>query len=363
MRPPTIDCHVHVRAGTDLPVLARVGRESGLQAMAIASTPDPERVNTNPLAFLAKKSHPGFFYLFAALDHSAHFSGGSLVSPSPGAQTDLLAELGADGIKLLETKPTSRKIMDVPADGDYFSGVFKRAEKRGLPLLWHVADPGEFWIPRLTPEWARRRGWGYDRSHVSPRQLYAEVGRVLSRHPDLKVIFPHFYFLSDDLDRAGALLADHPNVHLDLAPGIELYYNLSRDPARTREFFLKHSARILFGTDMGLLPELGAGAHAARLELVRRFLETDDEFRVPQQADYLLGPPEDGLIRGVNLPDETLEKICRGNFERLAGSRPRPLNLELAAGECRRIAAEVDALAGGRAADNTAAKVADLLEN
>ena len=41
-------------------------------------------------------------------------------------------------------------------------------------------------------------------------------------------------FLSADLGRAARLLADHPNVSLDLAPGIELYYNLSRDPARSR---------------------------------------------------------------------------------------------------------------------------------
>jgi hypothetical protein len=177
----------------------------------------------------------------------------------------------------------------------------------------------------------------------------------------MKVIFPHFYFLSADLDRAAALLAEHPNVHLDLAPGIELLYNLSKDPAAAREFFLEHADRIIFGTDSGMLAEQPHETCLARIEVVRRFLETADEFRLPPAADFLLGPPEDGVIRGLDLPTEAIERICRENFVRLAGEGPRPLDREAAAAECRRIAAEVNALAGGEAEVNEAARVAEAL--
>jgi len=67
---------------------------------------------------------------------------------------------------------------------------------------------------------------------------------------------------------------------------------------------------------------------------------------VPEGADFLLGPPEDGVMRGLRLPKEVLTKIYRGNFEGLAGSKPRPLNRELAVEECERIAREIAALKG-----------------
>ena len=59
--------------------------------------------------------------------------------------------------------------------------------------------------------------------------MYAEVDHVLERHPGLRAIFAHFYFLSADLKRAGRFLDEHPNVCLDLTPGSEMYDNFTRN--------------------------------------------------------------------------------------------------------------------------------------
>ncbi len=363
MKLATIDCHVHLRSEADIDAMMRLAAGLNIVALNLVCTPHPQEVNANPLALLAKQRHPEFFYAFAGLDHTATVSGGKIDSPSLGEQIDRMADLGVDGFKLLETKPTSRKQMDLAIDSDYFTEVFERIEARDLTALWHVADPEEFWDPELTPQWAAKRGWGYDESFVPKEQLYEEVSGVLARHPNMKVIFPHFYFLSADLRRAENLLAANPNVHFDLAPGIELLYNLSKDPAKSRDFFIRHAERILFGTDLGITPGEPMETRAARVNIIARFLETDEEFRLPPEADFLLGPPEDGVIRGLNLPDEALEMICRTNFRRLAGSSPRPLDSQAAAAECRRLAAEVDALAEGKAEVNTAADIAGLLEH
>jgi hypothetical protein len=280
-------------------------------------------------------------------------------TPGLAEQARRLAAAGADGFKLLESKPTARKWLRQPADGEYLEEFFAEAEKLGLPLLWHVADPEEFWDAARTPAWAKQRGWGYDASFEKKEALVAEAERVLDRHPKLKVIFPHFLFLSADLGRAERLLAAHPGVHLDLAPGIELYYNLSRDRERAREFFVRRSRRILFGTDTGMTADLPEATCAARINLVGRFLESHEEFRLPPEADYLLDPPEDGVVKGLDLPEASLRLICRENFERLAGHKPRPLDRRLAAEECRRLAgvlgaageAERAALAGRAAAE------------
>ena len=260
---------------------------------------------------------------------------------------------------MIEGKPTSRQRMDIPVTDAYFAEYWARVEDLGLPIVWHVNDPEEFWDPDRIPGWAKERDWGYGPGDVQKEQLYAEVDEVLARHPGLVIIFAHFYFLSADLDRAARFFDEHPTVHFDLAPGIEMLYNLSRDPDSSREFFIKYAERIVFGTDLssGLTVEQGR----IRAGLVFRWLESEDTFRVPKAADFLLGPPEDGIIRGMSLPDDVLTKIYRDNFGRLAGSEPQALNIERAIEECERLAAIAQALSGKPAAATEAALVAKNL--
>ena len=339
-----IDSHTHLWRAAEAKNLDSIRESIGAERMCIASVLDTETINGNPAHYAAKAAFPDRFYVFASLDHAEHFSSGSIATPSLVEQIDRAIETGADGLKLIESKPTHRKMVDIPIDGEHYEGMFARLEETGLPVLWHVADPEEFWHPELTPGWASARGWGYDSTWPPKEGFYEEAGAVLRRHPRLKVIFAHFYFLSADLPRAATLLDEYEGVHLDLAPGIEMLYNLSRDPERARDFFTKYSKQIIFGTDI----EANATVEQARIRagVVTRWLDTDDEYRVPQGADYTLGPPEDGIIRGMKLPDDVLVQIYAVNLERLVGPKPRPLNTELALDECKLLAMEAEALCG-----------------
>lgn len=323
-----IDSHVHLRWPSDIENLNKLREAIGAQRICVVSVIGKNDINDNPGLYAAKSAHPETTYIFTALDHSAHFSGGKICAPSMEKQIDELLAVGADGLKLIEAKPTHRKLVDIPIDGDRYAAMFERVQDAGLPVTWHVADPEEFWYPELTPSWASGRGWGYDSAWPAKESFYDEVDSVLRRYPDLKVIFAHFYFLSADLGRAGALLDEFGGVHLDLAPGIEMMYNMSKDPATAREFFIKYSDRIVFGADI----EAGSSEKEAKIRasVVTRWLETDDDYRVDPEADYTLGPPEDGIIRGMKLPNESLDNIYTNNFERLAGAKPKTLNVEYA---------------------------------
>lgn len=341
-----IDCHVHLRNVASVGRMMEIADLVGLEKLGIVCTINRETVNASPPALACKARNPERVYAFCGLDHSNRFSDAE--TPSLAEQVDRLIELGADGIKMIEGKPTTRKYLDVPVDDPYFADYFALVEEKRFPILWHVNDPEEFWDPEQTPDWARERGWGYDETDVQKEELYAEVERVLERHPRLVIIFAHFYFLSADLPRASGLLERYAGVHLDLAPGIEFLYNMSRDVAQAREFFVEHADRIVFGTDIG---SASADAQAvARAGIVTRWLETSDEYRVPPEVDFLLGKPEDGVMRGLSLPRDVLEKICRTNYERVAGARPRPLDAKKAAEECRRIASIANDPSEARAA-------------
>jgi predicted TIM-barrel fold metal-dependent hydrolase len=354
-----VDGHVHMGSIHEEASLLAIREATGIDQMTLVSIQDPGTGTGLPQSLYMKARHQRMFFVFAGLNHAQELSGDRVKTPSLAAQVEDYVQLGCDGIKMIEGKPTSRQRLDIPVTDPYFADYWARVEALGTPIVWHVNDPEEFWDPMGIPGWAKERNWGYGTEDVQKEQLYAEVDEVLARHPNLNIIFAHFYFLSADLTRAARFLDTHPNVHFDLAPGIEMLYNLSHDPDTSREFFIKYAERIVFGTDLFSGNTLPEGRF--RAGIIFRWLESDDTFRVPQEADFLLGPPEDGLIRGMALPEAILRQIYYQNFQRVVGREPHTLDIERAVQECERLAAIAERLSGKPTVETEAALVARRL--
>jgi hypothetical protein len=163
------------------------------------------------------------------------------------------------------------------------------------------------------------------------------------------------------LERLAEYLDRYPNMHVDLTPGIEMYFNFAADPQKTRDFFLQYQDRIIYGTDIGaraLLAEHAAGIEVeeslARIEVVRGFLEREGPFKLAREG-FLFGGPE-ATFYGIGLPDGVLDKIYFQNFERFAGKTPKPLNPKGILEECQRLEMMINAMAAvqpGLAGDTT----------
>jgi hypothetical protein len=82
---------------------------------------------------------------------------------------------------------------------------------------------------------------------------------------------------------------------------------------------------------------------------------------MPPEADFLLGPPEDGIVHGMSLPQDVLAKVYRRNFARMVRAKPKRLNQQAAIDMCTQIADIAEAMSGKRAAETEAAKVAAKL--
>jgi hypothetical protein len=339
--------------------LLAIREATGIDKMTLVAVQNPETGSGLSQALYMKAAHPGMFYVFAGLNHAQQLTGGRVTTPSLVEQAEGFVAMGCDGIKMIEGKPTSRQRMDIPVTDPYFADYWARVEELGLPIVWHVNDPEEFWDPERIPGWAKERNWGYGPADVQKEQLYAEVAEVLARHPRLKITFAHFYFLSANLERAARFLDEHPGVCFDLAPGVEMLYNLSHDPGASRAFFTRYADRIVFGTD--LFSSLTVQEGRFRTGIIYRWLESEDTYRVPDGADFLLGPPEDGLIRGMSLPEDVLEGIYIQNHARLVGSEPRALNLGRVVEECERLAGLAEVLSDTPAVETEAGQVVQRL--
>lgn len=354
---PVVDCHVHFWNYKDEGEIMKIKDACRFDRINVLSIYDRTKVNQNPECIYLKDKHPESFYAFGSLDYSSIFSGSRSADPSLSKQIDNMVDMGLDGVKMVEGKPTERKVIPIKFDDVFYRDYFSHLESMGFPLLFHVNDPEEFWDPRKTPSWAKEQGWFYDSTYPTKEQLYAEVERVLDRCPNLKVIFAHFYFVSADLEMASKFLERNKNVCLDLTPGIEMFYNFSARRDEWRDFFIHYQDRITYGTDIGGGQSIAEAT--SRAWIVREFLETDDEFLVPKESDSLLGGPE-VPFKSLNLPNEALERIYARNFERLTGSRPRRLDPQKALVECRRIA-EIATKNGVTPEDNGAAHIASIL--
>ena len=355
------DNHVHMGNIDGEASMEEIREATGIARMGLVSIQNPQTGAGLPQSLYMKARYPQRYFVFAGLNHAAKRSDGRVSTLPLADQVDLFIAIGCDGLKMIEGKPTSRQTMDIPVTDPYFADYWARVEERGIPITWHVNDPEEFWDPEKLPGWAKERNWGYGPDDVQKEQLYAEVDEVLAGYPGLRIILAHFYFLSADLPRARRFLDEHPNVCFDLAPGVEMLYNISRDPDAGRQFFIDYADRIVFGTDLSSGQSVEEGRY--RAGIVFRWLESQDTFRVPQAADFLLGPPEDGVIRGMSLPDETLQKIYCDNFARLAGTEPKPLDIGKVIEKCERLAAIAETLSGKPAAETEAARVAKKLSD
>ena len=365
-----IDGHIHFAHINYQDSLMAILAHAGIKKLAVVCTPDKNRLSLTPDALHLKGGLPDQVYVFGGMDISPLFIQPETVGQAFADYVSILLNMGVDGIKMIEGKPQIRQQLPIPDfDAPVYEPYWAKLSATQTPLIFHVNDPEEFWDETRVPDWARERGWFYgDGTYINNEDQYRQVLNVLDRHPTLKIIFAHFFFLSAQLERLSGYLDCYPNMHVDLTPGIEMYFNFAANLDKTRDFFIQYQDRILYGTDIGaraLLADRDGGIEEeeslARVEVVRGFLENDGAFQLKHKG-FLFGGSE-AVFHGIDLPDTVLDKIYYQNFERLVGERPRELNPEAIVAECERLAVMIQAMEAMQPGTGGDTSVADLVRN
>lgn len=314
---PIIDSHVHFIHPECKDEILALFASSGYRAANLVCLPNLDGGTQNNFALDFKTENPEQIYMSGAIDYRLLLEKSEQFPKDLPRQVHTLIDQGFDGMKMIEGKPNVRKLVGLSLDDPVYDGLWQTLEQEQFPLILHIADPEFFWDAQSCPDWAKENDWDYsDGTFPSKNELHQEVDHILERFPNLKLTLAHFSFLSTDLIAAGQFLKAHPTVSFDLAPHIDMYTDFSENAVAARKFFIEHSDRILYGTDMDTrVLKRGADGHrlaVSVVSLIRQFLESEKPFQHFGKKSY----------EGLNLPEESLRKIYYQNFERIYSKRP-----------------------------------------
>ena len=178
---------------------------------------------------------------------------------------------------------------------------FEAINKYDFPMTsLHIADPNGVYGDRTK--------WGED-----PIEFWNQVRAfedVLKNNPNVLVVAAHGAWLmvqDAQLDYLRYLLTSYPNLHMDLAATYQYYDRVNRD--NLRDFIINFSDRILFGTDLGTIPDDSVERIAHSYMRCFEILETDNIV----EGGFFGNTP----LVGLALPEKTLEDIYYKNAIRL----------------------------------------------
>lgn len=339
-----IDCHIHYALPVDPKEIIDVMKQTNTDWANLVIVPHRQRISSVPDALMVKMMYPKQISVFGSLDVTQYFLHQKSLGKHFVTYVKRMMACGCDGIKMIEGKPQMRKTIPIPDfDSKVWDPFWEYAQVSKLPILWHVNDPEEFWDINKIPSWAKARGWFYDKTVVNNEDQYRQVINVLNKYPLLKITFAHFFFMSAQLPRLAALFDRFPNISVDLTPGIEMYINLSKTKEEAQAFFIKYQDRIMYGTDIGARSVLSDSTihidskeSLRRCEIVKAFLENEEEFLIQADGNFLIGT-DDFSLRGLGLEESVKRKIYADNFQNFIGGKINPVSPKMVIQECHRL--------------------------
>lgn len=311
-RYPIADLHIHAFNPAQAQDVLDMADELPLAAFNILSATSlgARFLANNFLSAWIKLKADGRGYAFAGFNYP--FSG----LPSADdflAQAKRFDALGFDGIKMMDGKPNIRRKNSAALDDPAYDPMLSYLEEAGLPVLYHVNDPTEFWHWNQMPEWAKAMGdtvfYG-DGRYPPKEEIEAETLRMAAKHPKLKLILAHFFFTADSLERTVEIFETYPNISYDITPGWEMFESFAERRDDWIAFFDKYKTRIFFGSDTT------SDHWRVTIENLRRVLETGDRFESFEENCH-----------GLDLSEDTLRSIYLGNFRSLLPNPPRPMEI------------------------------------
>jgi predicted TIM-barrel fold metal-dependent hydrolase len=323
-----IDVHSHIYE--DVPVINAMLRRINLRVVNV-SNPGTD----GHLDFMHRfnaalvKQHPDIFSFASTFDLTTRNQ------PDYGARMakalDETFGQGAVMVKIWKEVGLELKRPDgafLMPDDAIFDPVYAHLASRKKPLLAHLAEPREAWLP-LDPKgvhygyYSRNPQWHLfgKPEYPSHARLMDARDNILAKYPGLVMIGAHIGSLEYDVDEVAKRLDKYPNFHVEVSARTR---DLTRQPsAKVRAFFLKYQDRILYGVDRTWRPYRTPNVTPTGADRAKFAADLEAQYR--RDWAYYTGTGSTDYagetIEALGLPPAVLEKFYSKNAERIIGVR------------------------------------------
>lgn len=315
-----IDSHLHITKTENRDYIAcfdKYIKNSNIHAINICSVPFyRSNVSNNIMLGFYKLARPNT-YVHAGIELIEIPIDNMPSNMDALTQYKELMEIGFDGIKMLEGKPTEHKRIGKNLNHKELNKMYQQIEKDGTQIIMHVNDPDEFWDLNRAPQWAIDCGWTYaDGTFTSYEDVRDQAIKILEDYPNICMTFAHFFFCSKEPEILEDLFKKYPNFCVDLTPGGEMYVEFEKNYDYYKNFFNKYSDRLIFGTDRSFICDEKYADWS--FNLVTSFINTDK----------IIPSYDDKKLKGLDLSSEKADNILFANFERRVGTTPKIIDKE-----------------------------------
>ena len=298
---PIFDSHIHVVDTESLDTLVQVGNEFGVEkAILICHSLGAKKY--------ADEKFPGRFI------HAKYFSGSMRFASGVDPLIKEIETLRDEGYHLakMQSAPVMRgrasaSLDYLRMDDDDMARFFDAMIDEDIPFILHLSDPDTYYATRYT-----------DTKYFTPKKRdLSELEGVLKRHSSMKLQLAHFAAQPEihRLENLARWFDTYPNFNIDTSSARWMSRELSKDPKKARDFFIKYQDRILFGTDcVSWGPD--RDYYIGRYLALRLLFETDSENVPLPFTDSDTVDSGGTFICGLNLPEKVLQKIYWDNVHK-----------------------------------------------
>lgn len=321
------DSHTHVNS-LDPGGLLEQAQRDGFELLSInvdypAFNPHEEQYR---IALELQQREPRRFHFAATFSLDGWDSPGW--SERAAAHLDDAVAHGARAVKVWKNIGMSFRDRNgklVMLDDPGFDPVWRKIEALGVPVIGHLGEPRNCWLPldQMTTENDR----GYFREHPeyymylhpempSYEDQIAARNRFLDRAPaQLRFVGAHLASLEWSVEELARFLDKYPRAVVDMAARMtNVQAQSSEHYDAVREFFIRYQDRILYATD------LTQSADAAPAEIAQeaaRVWRADWKYLATGETQHVEDLRRD--VRGLSLPREVIDKIYYRNAQAAFG--------------------------------------------
>lgn len=291
---PIFDAHTHGIDTDALDILVKTEMRFGIQkAILICHSLDIQKY--------AERQYPSRFL------YAKYFSGSFRFTNGIDPLIKEISSLKNEGYHLakMQSAPMMRGRAsanpdELRMDEDEMAPFFEAMKDEGIPFILHLSDPDTYYEAKYA-----------DKLIYSTKERdLEELEGVLSRYRNMKLQIAHFASQPEihRLDNLGRWLETYSHFNIDISSARWISRELSKNPQKAREFLIKYSDRIHFGTDC-VAHTLNESYYEGRHLALRLLLETSIQNEPLPFIDTDTLYSGGTYINGLSLPESILEKI------------------------------------------------------